>query len=47
MSFEISVAGMSVATSKELAIGEHVKLSRVPGKKVEAVMRRKSGSMYG
>ena len=47
MSFEISVGGMSVATSKEFAIGEHVKLSPVIGKKVEAVIRRKKGSMYG
>jgi hypothetical protein len=47
MSFEISAGGMSVATAKEFAIGQRVKLSPVVGKKVEAIIRRKKGSMYG
>jgi hypothetical protein len=47
MSFEISVGGMSVATAKELEVGERVKLSPVVGKRVAAVVRRKQGSMYG
>ena len=47
MSFEISVGGMSLATAKEFGVGQHVELWPVVGVKVEAIIRRKRGSMYG
>ncbi len=47
MSFEISAGGMSVATTAEFAVGEQVKLSPVVEKKVDAIVRRKMGAMYG
>ena len=47
MSFEISTGGMSIATAKEFAVGQRVELWPVVGNKVEAIIRRKSGAMYG
>jgi PilZ domain len=47
MTYEISVGGLSAATTAELAVGEKVKLSPVMEKRVEAVVRRKHGAMYG
>ncbi len=47
MSFEISAGGMSVATTEEFAVGDKVKLSPVVAKKVDAIVRRKKGAMYG
>jgi hypothetical protein len=47
MTFEISVGGLSVATTVALEVGEAVNLSPVVGKRVEAIVRRKQGAMYG
>ncbi len=47
MTYEISVAGLSAATTTELKIGEKVRLSPVADKRVEAIVRRKQGAMYG
>jgi hypothetical protein len=47
MTFEISVGGLSVATTVALEVGETVNLSPVVGKRVEAIVRRKQGAMYG
>jgi hypothetical protein len=47
MTYEISVGGLSAATTTELKIGEKVSLSPVADKRVEAVVRRKQGAMYG
>lgn len=47
MSFEISAGGMSLATAKEFAVGQRVELWPVVGNKVEAIIRRKTGAMYG
>ncbi len=47
MTYEISVGGLSAATTTELEIGEKVSLSPVADKRVEAIVRRKQGAMYG
>jgi PilZ domain len=47
MTYEISVGGLSAATTTPLAVGETVHLSPVVGKPVEAIVRRKQGAMYG
>lgn len=47
MTYEISVGGLSAATTTELKIGEKVSLSTVADKRVEAIVRRKQGAMYG
>jgi len=47
MTYEISIGGLSAATTVDLAVGERVKLSPVVEKLVEAVVRRKQGSMCG
>ncbi len=47
MSFEISAGGISLATAKEFAVGQKVELWPVVGVKVEVIVRRKKGSMYG
>jgi c-di-GMP-binding flagellar brake protein YcgR len=45
--FEISLGGLSLATSKDLEIGEVVVLSPVVGTTVTAAIRRRSGALYG
>lgn len=45
--FEISFGGLSAATTGILGIGENVELSPVVGEKVNAIVRRKQGAMYG
>jgi PilZ domain len=47
MTYEISAGGLSAATPTNLAVGEKVSLSPVVNKRVEAIVRRKSGAMYG
>ncbi len=47
MTYEISVGGLSAATTTELKIGDKVSLSPVANKRVEAIVRRKQGAMYG
>jgi hypothetical protein len=47
MTYEISVGGLSAATTADLQVGEKVNLSPVVDKRVEAIVRRKKGSMYG
>jgi hypothetical protein len=47
MTFEISAGGLSAATTVDLEIGEIVKLSPVVEKRVDAIVRRKHGAMYG
>ena len=46
-SFEISVGGMSAATTHMFAVGEHVVLWPVVSERVLAVVRRNRGTMYG
>jgi len=47
MTYEISGGGVSAATAAELAVGDKVKLSPVVDKRVNAIVRRKRGAMYG
>jgi hypothetical protein len=47
MTYEISAGGRSAATPTTPTVGEKVSLSPVVDKPVEAIVRRKSGSMYG
>jgi PilZ domain len=47
MTFEISAGGLSAATTADLQMGEVVKLSPVVEKRVDAIVRRKRGAMYG
>jgi hypothetical protein len=47
MTYEISAGGLSAATTTNLTVGEKVSLSPVVNKRVEAIVRRKNGSMYG
>jgi hypothetical protein len=47
MAFEISESGMSAATPNILLVGEHVELNPVMGFRLQAIVRRKSGAMYG
>jgi c-di-GMP-binding flagellar brake protein YcgR len=47
MTYEISAGGLSAATTTPLEVGEMVNLSPVVGKRVEAIVRRKHGAMYG
>jgi PilZ domain len=47
MTFEISAGGLSAATTADLEVGEIVKLSPVVEKRVDAIVRRKHGAMYG
>jgi len=47
MTYEISAGGLSAATTTDLEIGEKVNLSPVVNKRIEAIVRRKKGAMYG
>jgi PilZ domain len=47
MAFEISESGMSAATPNILLVGEHVELNPVMAFRLQAIVRRKSGAMYG
>ena len=47
IAFEISQGGMSAATTFALGLGEVVELSPVVGHLVRAVVRRRTGAMYG
>jgi hypothetical protein len=47
MTYEIGAGGLSAATPTNLSVGEKVSLSPVVNKRVEAIVRRKNGSMYG
>jgi c-di-GMP-binding flagellar brake protein YcgR len=47
MTYEISAGGLSAATTADLTVGERVKLSPVMEKRLEAIVRRKQGAMYG
>jgi hypothetical protein len=47
MTFEMSEGGMSAATANILLVGEQVQLYPVVGYRVQAVVRRKNGAMYG
>lgn len=44
---EISINGLSAATTAALRAGEEVRLSPVVGEQVSAIVRRKVGTMYG
>jgi hypothetical protein len=44
---EISISGLSAATTGVLRAGEEVRLSPVVGEQVSAIVRRKVGRMYG
>jgi len=46
-SFEISVGGMSAATTHHLNVGEHVVLWPVVSERILAVVQRNHGTMYG
>jgi hypothetical protein len=47
MAFEMSESGMSAATTGDLPVGDEVDLSPVAPYRVSAIVRRKTGSMYG
>jgi len=47
MTYEISLGGLSAATTADLQVGEKVNLSPVADKRVEAIVRRRKGAMYG
>jgi PilZ domain len=47
MTYEISTGGLSAATAADLEVGEIVKLSPIVEKRVESIVRRKQGVMYG
>jgi PilZ domain len=47
MAFEMSESGMSAATTNHLRVGEKVDLSSVAKYRVSAIVRRRTGSMYG
>ena len=47
MTYEISAGGLSAATTADVTVGEKVKLSPVVEKRLEAIVRRKQGAMYG
>lgn len=47
MAFEMSESGLSAATISDLRLGEKVDLSPVATYRVSAIVRRKTGSMYG
>lgn len=47
VSFEISQVGISLATTRELQLGEQLELYPIVGRWVTAVVRRKAGAMYG
>ncbi len=47
MTYEISGGGLSAATTAELTVGDKVKLSPVVDKRVNTIVRRKKGAMYG
>jgi PilZ domain len=47
MAFEMSESGMSAATTNPLHVGDKVDLSPVAGYRVSAIVRRRTGSMYG
>jgi hypothetical protein len=47
MTDEISPGGLAAATPTNLSVGEKVSLSPIVNKRVEAIVRRKNGSMYG
>ena len=47
MTFEISEGGLSAATANVLRIGEHVELHPVLGYRLAAIIRNKTGAMYG
>jgi hypothetical protein len=47
ISIEISESGLSAITSDSLKVDETVELEPIPGDKVQAVVRRKLGRVYG
>ena len=47
MTFEMSEGGISAATPNILLVGERVELYPVVGHRVQAIVRRKNGAMYG
>ena len=47
MSFEISQGGISLATPRDLQVGDLVEVYPVVGRWVAAIVRRKSGAMHG
>jgi len=47
MTYEISAGASSAATTAERQLGEKVNLSPVADKRVEAIVRRKKGAIYG
>ena len=47
MAFEMSESGMSAATTSDLRVGDKVDLSPVATYRVSAIVRRKTGSIYG
>lgn len=44
---EISIGGLSASTSKTMRIDEEVLLVPVVGEQLEAIVRRKTGDVYG
>jgi len=47
MAFEMSESGLSAATTNHLRVGEKVDLSPVATYRLSAIVRRRTGSMYG
>lgn len=47
MTYEISAGGLSAATIADFAVGDRVSLSPVAGHRVQAIIRRKQGALYG
>jgi PilZ domain len=47
MAFEMSESGMSAATTNHLRVGQKLDLSPVAKYRVSAIVRRRTGSMYG
>jgi len=47
MMFELSEGGMSAATANMMTIGEKVEVNAIAGQRVQAIVRRKHGAMYG
>jgi len=47
MAFEMSESGMSAATINHLHVGDKVDLSPVAGYRLSAIVRPRTGSMYG
>ncbi len=47
MACEVSESGMYAATTSPLRVGDKVEVSPVAGYRVSAVVRRRTGTMYG